>query len=563
MEIEFPSRLLLESVPDAVVIVDWNGHIVEINGQTERLFGYQRSELIGQSVEVLVPVRQRDQHRQHRENYKEAPSLRPMGSGAPLACFRKDSREFFADISLSPFVIEGNRFVLACVRDATERVMTEHRQAAQLAVSIVLLEADSLEDAGPRILQGISGSLHWALAAIWLVDREADVLRYAGHWPPVNPQVDAFVAHTRAMTFGRGVGLPGRVWASREPAWIVDVLKDPDFPRKPLAKEAGLHAAFGFPIMGRTGVLGVIECFSEHIRDPDTTMLQMMADVGLKIGQFIERKLLERHVRETEKLAALGLLLDAVSHELNNPLFVISGYTELAGESAKQGKTEAVIGHLEAIRQAAQRASAVLTRLGSVSQPTVGSDHVCDVNAVLQQTLAVVANELTIQNVSTEVNLAPHLPSITAEPTELSQVFLALMTHAGRRMHAAHGRGRLTVTTSLDTSHPSSPWVEIRIADDGPDLPVEHRTRIFEPFFTGPAGEARGLSLFTSHRIVTELRGTLSCESRTGHGTTLTVRLPLLGSHSAGTQNSNDASVEKSSLSCGTSPPNIGSHPHS
>jgi PAS domain S-box-containing protein len=547
MEIEIPSRLLLESVPDAVLIVDSNGHIVEINEQTERLFGYQRSELLGQSVEVLVPERLRDQHRHHRENYKAAPSLRSMGDRAPLACFRKDGSEFFADISLSPFVMEGNRFVLAYVRDATKRVMTEHRQAAQLAVSIALSEADSLEDAAPRILQGISGSLHWTLATIWLVDREAEVLRYAGHWPPVNPQADAFVAHTRAMTFGPGVGLPGRVWAAREPAWIVDVLKDPNFPRAPLAKEAGLHAAFGFPIMGRTGVLGVIECFSEHTRDPDTTMLQMMADVGLKIGQFIERKLLERHLRETERLAALGSLLDAVSHELNNPLFMISGYTELAGESAKQGKTEAVIGHLDAIRQAAQRASAVLTRLRCISRPTVGFNHACNVNAVLRQTLDAVANELTIRNVSAEVNLAPHLPSITAEPSQLSQVFLALITHAARRMHAAHGRGRLTVTTSLDTSHPSSPWVEIRIADTGPDLPVEHQTRIFEPFFTtGPTGEAKGLSLFTSHRIVTELRGTLSCESRPGHGTTLTVRLPLLGSHTAGPQTSKDASVETS-----------------
>jgi PAS domain S-box-containing protein len=92
------------------------------------------------------------------------------------------------------------------------------------------------------------------------------------------------------MTFDRGVGLPGRVWATATPAWIPDVVADANFPRAPIAAREGLHAAFGFPVLLRGEVFGVMEFFSREIREPDEHLLPMLTTVGNQIGLYIERQ---------------------------------------------------------------------------------------------------------------------------------------------------------------------------------------------------------------------------------------------------------------------------------
>ena len=171
-----------------------------------------------------------------------------------------------------------------------ERTQTEKLLASQLAVSLVLMDADTLNQAAPLLLQGICETAEWDLGAIWLVDHERNVLHCRAIWHP--PTVDAaeFVEITWKSTFTGGIGLPGRVWANGKPTWIADVLKDANFPRSRAAHVVGLHAAFCFPIVIRDTVHGVMEFFSRELRQPDDSLLQAMTDMGIKIGQFIERR---------------------------------------------------------------------------------------------------------------------------------------------------------------------------------------------------------------------------------------------------------------------------------
>ena len=146
------------------------------------------------------------------------------------------------------------------VRKASERHL-----AAQNVTTSVLVESATLAEAMPRVLEAVCNGLDWAMGASWSVDSQAHVLRCAEMHVARPRLLQEMVEVNRCVTFAHGVGLPGRVWSTGRAAWIADVVHEPNFPRAAAAAKDGLHGAFGFPIIGPGGFLGVMEFFSTEI----------------------------------------------------------------------------------------------------------------------------------------------------------------------------------------------------------------------------------------------------------------------------------------------------------
>jgi len=174
-----PKRLLhrfLEAAPDAVVVIDGGGRVVEVNSQTERLFGYCREELVGRSLEVLVPERFRGTHIAHRTAYVANPRPRSMGYGLDLFGLKKDGCEFPIDVSISPLLLEPGILFASAIRD-----MTNHRRLEDelRARTRELEEADRQKD---NFLSAVAHELRGPLSALAFV---VPILQ--------SPQVDAAV----------------------------------------------------------------------------------------------------------------------------------------------------------------------------------------------------------------------------------------------------------------------------------------------------------------------------------------------------------------------------------
>ncbi len=191
--------------------------------------------------------------------------------------------------------------------DITERKLAEERLAAQYRVTRVLAESETLGEATPGILRAICEIADREVGVLWGLDPAAEVLRCLDVWHLPAIDIADFESSTRRMLFPREVGLPGRVWSSRAPAWIADIDEETNFPRGQVAAKNGLRSTLAFPITSADRLIGVLEFLSRDPRQPDARLLEMVSSLGSQIGQFIERKRAEEALRLSREQQAIIL----------------------------------------------------------------------------------------------------------------------------------------------------------------------------------------------------------------------------------------------------------------
>ena len=274
---------------DAIVVSDAGGDIILWNDAARRIFGYQDNEIVGRSLNVLMPERFHEAHRSGFVRAVEGGQLRSDRNVLEVVGRRKDGQEFPLECSLAIWHEQDKTFIVGILRDLMERKQAERRAAGEHAVMRVLAESFSWSDASRQIPQAIAEALDWDVAALWQLDPDADVLRCIEMWHRPTIEASQFVEATRQMACPAGVCFPGCVWAAGSSTWSVDVLHDHTFLRSNAAAQIGLQSAFAFPIRTGAAVIGVLEFFNREAQLPDKPLLQTLDAIGHQIGQFIER----------------------------------------------------------------------------------------------------------------------------------------------------------------------------------------------------------------------------------------------------------------------------------
>jgi len=227
--------------------------------------------------------------------------------------FTSDSPGSTEHVSGVIVVALGGAFTVAISRVRAARERNASRLLVQYRVARVLAEAESLEEAAPRLLEAIGAPLGWEVGHLW-EPNERDVLRCAAAWRAPGVEARRFVEATRALEPRSGVGLPGKVWEAGRAIWLADVVADENFPRADAAAREGLRDGIAFPVRAGGGCAAVIEFFAREVPPPGEDLLDLTAALGSQIGEFVERLRVADAVRHSEarKGAVLASALDGV-----------------------------------------------------------------------------------------------------------------------------------------------------------------------------------------------------------------------------------------------------------
>jgi two-component system CheB/CheR fusion protein len=453
-------------------------------------------------------------------NAREIPSVAPDTTLLLLAIeditVRKQAEQTLAQgrTQLEQRVQERTA-LLALLQDITRAANEATASAEALQYAVDRLCTSTGWPVGHVYLAVTPGEPRWAPTSIWHLG--------------VPERFTAFQQTTQTSAYAAGEDLIGRVGADAQLAWNVDVATALAGPRQHAALEAGLTAGVAIPILVGSEVAGVVECYACAPLAPDPALQDALTQMGIQLGRAVEGERAaaqaQRHQEalvQREKLAAMGSLLAGVAHELNNPLAVIMLQAELLRAAAGGGPLAA---YAEDITQAAARCERLVRQFLALARPHVPERTAVDLNALITDTMELLAPSLQVDNIAVDLRLAVDLPPLAADPHQLQQVLVNLVTNAHQALRAAPPPRQVTLTTRCD---PARTRITLEVADTGPGIPLEMQARIFEPFFTTkPPGVGTGLGLSLCQGIIAGHGGTIRVTSQPAQGTTFQMELPV------------------------------------
>jgi PAS domain S-box-containing protein len=535
---------------DMLCIAGFDGYFKRINPAWEKVLGIPAEDLLSRPFLDFV-------HPDDRE--ATLAEMRHIGRGRVTFSFENryrcaDGTYIWMLWNATPSVDQKRVFAVA--RDITLRKRAERRLAAGYAITRILADAETLDQASPLILMSICEGLGWELGAVWRVDESGRALRCVELWHPPALQFPSFEWATREFGYQRGVGLPGRVWETGQPVWLPDIPNEGNFPRASFAKEEGLHAGFGFPIRIGEKVVGVIEFYSREIRKPEDELMEMFDSIGSQIGQFMERRRAEAELKlyadyleaarqaqeaDAKRLAQLVKELEVakgkaeeatrskseflanMSHEIRTPMNAIVGMTELALE------TNLTREQREFLRTVKASAGSLLNLINDILDFSKGEakkielDHT---DFALRKTLEEAVKVLSVRAEQKNIELACRVASavpdaLVGDAERLKRIVVNL---AGNAIKFTE-KGDVVLSARVESRSHEGVMLRFSVADTGIGIPAEKQRRIFEAFGQADSSTTRkyggtGLGLSISKQLVELMGGRIWVESEEGRGST-------------------------------------------
>lgn len=470
-------RLLIESTLNAIVMVDQKREIILVNSQAERMFGYSRKELIGQSVEILVPERFRGKHSEYRMAFYANPQTRPMGNGRDLLALRKDGSEFSVEIGLKPIKTEEGLIILGVIVDITERKRAEQalREKEEKLQAIINNTTDAILVYDER-------------GKVITINKEAKRL-FCDNGRKELKTIWDIVPREDKINFS------DRLRSVREGNKLLDYET-----KKILGDGRRIFVSIGLIYMDQEG-----GSFIETIRD------------------ISERIITRNKIIELEKAQVVGKMAEGFAHHMGTPLASMLLRVQMLKEDVTRLPEYANFSEkLDSIEKQIFYGQKVIQRLlRFVNKPQ--SERVSErVSFLLEEAVDMIKPLSKRWGIDLGLRVDGDL-RVLVDVNLLELVFLDIITNAVDAM--PQKKGKLSIVASKNDAED---MVEIVISDTGIGIPKEVLPFIFEPFFTTkPAGKGTGLGLSVAKRIIHDHGGEIGVDSVEGKGTSIWIKLPI------------------------------------
>jgi len=495
---------LLEALPDAVIAVDREGTIVQVNSHTQALFGYDRDELIGQKVEMLVPESFRQQHHHHRDNFARAPKTRRMGADLDLYGRCRNGSEFPVEISLSPIVTDRGPFVLSAIRDISDR----KRIAGELRRANEELHRRTTEQLG-----------EYRSRLALIIDSSEDAILSKdlnGTITSWNKGAERIYGYTPEEVVGKHIAL---LIPADRPDEIPQILR-----KIARGERIDHHESVRVAKDGRR--LDVFVSVS-----PLRNAAGDVVGASVIARDVTAQKRAEAQLRQSQKMEAIGRLAGGVAHDFNNVLGIINACADFLRDRIDPAAEPSL--YVENIRKAIERGTSLTKQLLAFSRTSAVQPRVLDLNERLRD-ISKLLRPLLGDDI--EILIVPRTPSavIEADPGQLDQIVVNLALNARDAMPRG-GKfiletGAMTLDAGFaekDQAMLPGKYIMLAVSDTGTGMNEGTVSRIFEPFFTTKeAGKGTGLGLATVYGIVKQSAGHIMVYSEPGQGTTFKIYLP-------------------------------------